>query len=170
MEVWLPWIEIFGLALLPSSFLWLAFRRKRAKQGWRVVTAQVTSVVAALPIWLFSLFLLTAQGCEEDQPLIGSPDGRHVARLMIWGSVPSGTSLRVIERRAWSPRWEEVAVAGYAATPIKPIQPKIVWSDNLHLVLDFPSRVSGDDAGFAYRCENKYVGDVLVICKTHETN
>jgi hypothetical protein len=164
MEVLLPWIEIVGLAIVPFMIFFIASRVLRAQRRWRVAGWTV-SVIAALPIWLFSLFLLSAQGCEEDRQLIGSPDGKHVARLMIWGSVPSGSQLRVIERRSWSPIWHEVSVAGSEGTPLDPIEPRISWSDNDHLVLDYP--VPSDGSGF--ECSSKKVGDILIVCRVHSS-
>lgn len=166
MELWLPWIEIVGLAVVPVSLLYFAFRRRVHIRQWPVRTARVVAVTAALPVWLFSLFLLTAQGCASHRELIVSPDGRHAARLMIWGSVPSGSSVWVIERRSWSPLWTEVASGASIGTPLDPIEPTISWDDNAHLILDFPASVPGDSS-YGHSCENKQVGDILVQCKTH---
>jgi hypothetical protein len=163
MEVMLPWIEIMGLALLPFVFLWAAFRLRRARDSKYGSLGRIASAIIALPIWLFSLFLLSVQGCEEDRRLVGSPDGKHVARLLIWGSVPTGTSLRVIERRSWSPIWHQVSSAGSGGTSLAPIEPRISWSDNSHLVLDYPEPTDG--AGFD--CHDERVGDILIVCRTH---
>ena len=163
MEIWLPWIEIAGLAILPLVVLRLAFKLKRAQHRWQIPTTRVVSVIVAIPIWLFSLLLLSAQGCEEDRRLTGSPDGKHVARLMIWGSVPTGTSLRVIERRSWSPEWQVVSEASSIGTPLDPIEPWLTWSDNSHLVIDYPT--STDGTGFD--CKNEQIGHILVECKSH---
>ena len=166
MELWLPWIEIVGLAVVPALLLYFAFRRRMTRRKWPVLTARVIVATAALPAWFFSLFLLMGQGCASHEDLIVSPDGRHAARLMIWGDVPSGSSVWVIERRSWNPLWHEVASAASIGTPLDPIRPMIHWSDNVHLVLDFPANIPGDDS-FGHLCENKQVGDILVQCKTH---
>ncbi|MGH9595759.1 MAG: hypothetical protein ACRD3K_03080, partial [Edaphobacter sp.] len=87
------------------------------------------------------------------------------ARL-IWGSVPSGSSIWVIERRSWSPFWKEVASGASIGTSLDPIEPKIHWADNFHLILDFPADTSHDNS-YGHLCENKQVEDILVQCKTH---
>jgi hypothetical protein len=111
-------------------------------------------------------FLLTAQGCESHGVLIVSPDGRHAARMMIYGNVPGGTSVWVIARRSWSPLSEEVASGSSIGTLLDPIEPTIVWEDNSHLILDFPATDPGDSS-YRHLCQNKQVGDILVVCKTH---
>jgi hypothetical protein len=83
MEVWVPWIKIVGWAVVPFVFLWLAFRLKPTQHLRPVRAARIVSLLAALPIRSVSLFLLSAQSCEQDRPLIGSPDGKHVARMMM---------------------------------------------------------------------------------------
>jgi len=118
----------------------------------------------ALPVWICSLFLLSVQGCEEDRGLIGSPDGRHVARLMIYGNVPTGSSLRVVERKSWRPWWQEVSGAGSIGTPLEPIEPRLTWSDNSHLLIDYPVPTEGS----GFDCQSKQVRDILIVCRTHE--
>jgi hypothetical protein len=167
VELWLPWIEIIGLAIAPVLLLYFAFRRKMHIRKGLVMTARIVAVTAALPVWLFSLFLFTAQGCASHKDLIVSPDGRHAARLMIWGSVPSGSSVWVIERRNWSPMWKEVASGASIGTSLDPIEPTIRWADNVHLVLDFPANVPGDNS-YGHECENRRIGDILVQCETHK--
>ena len=160
----MPWLKIVGLAILPVVLLLIVFRTKSAQPQWCIFTARYLSFLLAVPLWIFSLFLLSVQGCEEDRGLIGSPDGRHVARLMIYGNVPAGTSLRVIERKSWSPWWQEVSGAGSIGTPLEPIEPRLTWSDSLHLVIDYP--VTTEGTGFD--CESKQVGDILIVCRTHK--
>ena len=163
MEVWWPWLK--GLApLLPAVIiLWLAFR-KAYKPLWLQEVSRLGSTLATFVLVLFSLFLLSAQGCEEDRALIGSPDGKHVARMLIWGSVPTGTSLRIIERKSWSPTWQTVSVAGSAGTPLEPIEPKVIWLSNHRLMLDYPEPISGF-CGF--ECKSGTVGDIELICRVH---
>lgn len=160
----MPWIEIIGLAIIPIALVWFAFRLERTR--WLTTTARVVSVTSSIPILLLSLFLLTAQGCEENRNLIGSPDGKHVTRLMIWGSVPTGTSVRVIERRNWSPIWHVVSEGATIGTLLDPLEPRLSWADNSKLVIDYPA--PSDSTSFL--CENQKVGDILVECKTHKGN
>ena len=164
MELWLPWIKIAALVMLPSALIWLAYRCMRLRKWRRIETIRVASIIAAAPFIVLSLFLLSVQGCEEDRALVDSPDGRHVARLMIWGSVPTGASLQVIERHSWSPRWHVVSSAASVGTQLDPIEPKVIWADNSHLVLDYPDSQEG--AGFD--CMSRKVGDIWLICKTHK--
>ncbi|MGD0444917.1 MAG: hypothetical protein ABSA39_13370 [Edaphobacter sp.] len=166
MELWLPWIEILGLAVIPFILFWLTFRLKVTQRGRLVMTARVISVVISLPILLFSLFLLTAQGCEEDHGLIGSPDGKHVARLMVWGSVPTGTSVRVILRKSWSPLWQVVSDGATVGTSLDPLEPRLSWIDNSRLIIDYPA----PSAGTGFRCDSQKVGDILIVCRTHKGN
>ena len=162
MEVWLPWIEGTLPLLFAALVILLAVLQRPRSAPMRALSSLSTVCTVALSL-LASFFLLSAQSCEEDRALIGSPDGRHVARLMIYGNVPAGTSLRVIERRSWSPTWTEVSGAGSVGTPLDPIEPRITWADNYHLVLDYP--VATDGSGFA--CMTRRVGDIFVVCKTH---
>jgi hypothetical protein len=166
LELWLPWIKIVGLAVVPLILIWVTFRFKSSQHRWPVFTARFFAGIAAIPIWLFSLFLLTAKGCESHGDLIVSPDGRHAARMMIYGNVPGGTSVWVIARRSWSPLSEEVASGSSIGTLLDPIEPTIVWEDNSHLILDFPATDPGDSS-YRHLCQNKQVGDILVVCKTH---
>jgi hypothetical protein len=166
VELWLPWIEILGLAIIAIVLLWLTRKLKGAQGRWLVITAHVVSVIISLPILLFSLFLLTAQGCEENRGLVGSPDGKHVVRLMIWGSVPTGTSVRVIARRSWSPLWKVVSEGSTVGTVLDPLEPRLSWQNNSTLIIDYPS--PSDGTGF--RCENQRVGDILIVCRTHRGN
>ena len=163
MEVWLPWLEGLIPLVLVVGAIWFVHRHQPRPALAKVATAigLVAFIAAGL---IVSAFLLSAQGCEEDRALVGSPDGRHVARMMIWGSVPTGSSLRVIERRSWSPVWQEVSSAGSVGTPLEPIEPRILWSDNSHLVIDYPEATEG--SGFT--CESHRVGDILIVCKTHK--
>ena len=164
MELWVPRLEIASLAMAPMLMLWLVFRRVKSNRPRVVMAARITSMLASVPFFLFSLFLLTAQGCEEDRELVGSPDGRHVARLMIWGSVPTGSNLRVIERRSWTPSWQTVSRAGSVGTPLEPIEPRIVWLNNTHLLLDYPEPVDGTGSD----CRSRRVEDIELVCRTHE--
>jgi hypothetical protein len=167
LELWLPWIKIVGLAVVPVILIWIAFRFKGSQHRWPVLfTGRLFIGIAALPIWLFSLFLLSVQGCESHGGLVVSPDGRHAARMMVYGNVPGGTSVWVIARKSWSPLWEEVASGRSIGTLLDPIEPTMVWTDNSHLILDFPANDSGDSS-YSHLCQNKQVGDILVVCKTH---
>ncbi|MBB5342858.1 hypothetical protein HDF10_000808 [Edaphobacter lichenicola] len=144
----------------------IAFRFKSSQYRGLVFPTRFFAGIAAPLIGLFSLFLLTAQGCESHGKLIVFPDGRHAARMMVYGNVPGGTSIWVITRRTWSPLWEEVASGFSIGTLLEPIEPTIVWTDNSHLNLDFPV---GDpsDTSYSHVCQNKQVGDILIVCKTH---
>ena len=161
MELWLPRILIAAPVFFAILFTWLGLRFLSGR-SWRVAVSLMSVAVWCLAV-LLSLFLLTAQGCEEDRHLIGSPDGKHVARMMIWGSVPSGTSLRVIERRSWSPEWRVVSEAETIGTLLDPIEPRLTWTDNFHLVIDYP--IPSEGTGFD--CVNKKVGAILIVCRTH---
>jgi hypothetical protein len=164
VEVSIQFIRIAVLVLTPLLLLWLSFGRKVRGPRWSRISARIISAISALPLIALGLFLLSARGCEEDRPLVGSPDGKQVARLMIWGSVPSGTSLEVIERRSWSPTWQVVSTAASIGTPLEPIHPEINWSDNDHLVLDYPESAEGTE----FDCTSRKVGDIWLVCKTHK--
>ncbi len=60
--------------------------------------------------------------------------------------------------------WYEVSVAGTVGTSLDPIEPKISWADNTRLVLDYPRLTEGS----GFECKNRRVGDILVLCKTHD--
>jgi hypothetical protein len=165
MELWLPWIEtavpiVVGIAALVFAV------KVGFKEAWKRIVLVTASIGLLVVCLLVSFFLFGAQGCEEDRQLIGSPDGKHVARLMIWGSVPTGTSLRVIERKSWSPIWHVVSDAGSIGTPLEPIEPHIAWRDNSHLVIDYPVHTEGS----GFDCVGRQVGDILIVCKTHQIN
>lgn len=166
MELWLPWIKIVGLALIAVAVVSFPFTLKRPWHQGFVIIGRVMGLLGAVPILFFSFFLLTAQGCEEDRRLIGSPDGKHVARLMIWGSVPTGTSVHVIERQSWSPMWQTVSEGSTTGTSIDPLEPRLSWNGNAQLLIDYP--VATEGTGFL--CQSKSVGDILIVCKTHKGN
>ena len=67
MELWVPKLEIAGLALAPILVLWLVFRRIRFYRPLVGVAARTTTMLATLLCLFFSLFLLSAQGCEDDR-------------------------------------------------------------------------------------------------------
>jgi hypothetical protein len=164
MELWLPWMKIAAPAIFSFAVIWIAHRYKGLRQRRSTETIRVASIVVAAPLVALSLFLLSAQGCEEDRVLVGSPDGRHVARMMIWGSVPTGTSLQIIERHSWSPQWQVVSSAATVGTLLDPIEPKVIWIDNSHLLLDYPEASEGS----GFDCTGRKVGDIWLICKTHK--
>lgn len=163
MEVWLPWIRIIGAALVAIALLWLAFRRQKYRRGWAMLSVRVLSALGSLPVLLFSLFLLSAQSCASHGPLIGSPDGKHVARELIYGNVPAGSSIDVVERASWSPAWESVGGAASVGTPLEPIEPIVSWADDSHLILNFPNTEPGTGHG----CIERRVGTVQIVCRTH---
>ena len=163
MEVWLPRLEVGLFVLLPAGLLIVAFRMSRTKHPKGTIAVRIVSLFAALPFWFLSLFLLVAQGYEEDRPIIASPDGRHIARLMIWGSIPSGTSLQVIERRSWSPTWRVISTAGSEGRPLDPIEPRITWLDNRRLLIDYPEPSDGSGSF----CVSGPLGEVELVCTTH---
>jgi hypothetical protein len=166
MELWLPWIKIAGPIVVSIAIIWFTFRLKRPKNDWFITTSRSVGILSSLPLFGVSLFLLTAQGCEEDRRLVSSPDGKHVARLMIWGSVPSGTSVHVIERRSWSPTWQTVSEGTTIGTLIDPLEPQLSWRSNTELLIDYPATTEG--TGFL--CESRSLGDILISCKTHKGN
>ena len=60
--------------------------------------------------------------------------------------------------------WTEVSTAGSAGTPLDPIEPRISWTDDDHLVLDYPAETEGS----GFNCNSRRVGDILLVCKTHD--
>ncbi len=163
MEVWWPWIRGV-LPLMLAGFVVYVLSRNRSKRPLLKVLSSLASTSSILLAIIGSAFLLSAQSCEEDRAPIGSPDGRHVVRLMIYGNVPAGTSLRVIERKSWSPIWREVSEAGSVGTSLEPIEPKLSWPDNDHLTIDYPE----SEEGTGFLCESKRMGAILIVCKTHK--
>jgi hypothetical protein len=163
MEVSLPWVEIAGFAIVPVILLAFVFGVRSAQLPESISRVRGWAVFAAVLLWSFSALLWMAHRYEQDGPLLGSPDGRHVARLIIWGEEAEGTSLRVIERRSGRPSWQVVSKASTIGMRVGPIEPRLRWVDDSHLVIDYPTPTQGT----SFDCQNKQAAEIQIVCVTH---
>ena len=163
MELSLPWLQIVAAAAAALFVVWLGFRLK-VDERWNRIVVRLAIAGVSLPFWLGSVFLLTAHGCEGHGPLIESPNGKYVARKLVYGSAIQDDFLTVIVRRSWSPIWHEAFTGNGGedrqAYPNLP-EPRVNWVDDSHLVIDYPSE------GVYLNTCNRVVGDILVECKSH---
>jgi hypothetical protein len=161
MELWVYWSILAAIFLSTIVLVWLAIRFKVAHRGLRTLVRMVAGI-SSLPFALVSLIGLYAQGCQTHTPLIGSPDRKHVARVMAqegWNEPDWST---VIMRRSWRPTWRTVFFGGgFMGNDHEPIEPQVRWLDNSHLLIE--SR-NTDVEGEPLSCISK-VEDVIITCR-----
>ncbi len=105
MELWLPWFYITAACVLFVGSIWLFWRKKIEQKSARTAM-RVVGLVTSPVLFLATTFLLLSMGCERHSQLIGSPDGEHVARILVTlGSAMDQDYSTVIVRRSWSPLW-----------------------------------------------------------------
>ncbi len=160
MELWPPWCLAAAISCVALGVVIGAFRTGvRGGERWPM---RLTGIAASVAIFtLASAVALVQVGCEEHGPLIGSPDRRHVARVMVsLGSAMSGPSVaEVILRPSWSPLWRQVYSGEGDADALGINEPRVYWVDNSHLVVDYPMRED-----LIANCKTE-AGDIVVICR-----
>jgi hypothetical protein len=161
VELWLAWLYVLlAAAVLLGSIRWL-WRTRPEGRTVRVLV-HVAGLLTTPVAFVVTLFLVLAQGCERHSPLIGSPDGKHVARVLInVGSAMDQDYSTVIMRRSWSPVWRDVYFGLGFYGEIGPIQPQVKWLDNSHLLIRRP-----ESAGYPLDCAAK-VQEIVITCEAH---
>ncbi len=165
MELWWPWgLPILGF-LVVTGAVRTTWRRKYGRGAKRTLFRRV-GAVCSVPIALGSLLITSLLiGCEEHGPLIGSPDRRHVARILVsdaLGSVVQPVA-SVAVRRSWYPNGRDAYIGlGYKNTKGE-MRPYVRWLDNSHLLIVFP-----EGAEDPITCK-EHVSDIFVKCEVEKT-
>jgi hypothetical protein len=158
METWVPWIKIGFIALVALGLLWGCSRLKLSN---RRHFALAFGAALSISLLIFSAFLAFEQSGPRNSKWIPSPDGTHVARIMIPSGSPvdSGLSSVIVSRsrtskwqRAWSgPGW--MAGGGEGS-------PYLHWADNSHLIIDYHQTTE------PATCKSN-VEDIIIECQAH---
>lgn len=164
MELWWPWM--FSLASgLPLVVALRIGLKPPGHNPFRTIIQVISGVLcvplAAVPL----LLLLLNMFCQSHSPLIGSPDGRHVARVQVsdaLGAVVDPVA-SVAVRKSWSPAWSSAYVGFGIPGRSGRIEPRVRWVDNSHLLIEYPYKPDGDPT----KCLNR-VGDILIQCRAHD--
>ena len=161
MELWLPWIKLTVVALVAFGFLWNFFRLK-APQGKAQSISKLVSGFVSVSLFLLVAWSAFLQGGKRNSVLVGSPDGTHVARIMITsGTIADSKYSSVIVRKVWSPTWKRAYYGSGYFQEGGPAEPYVHWADHTHLVIDYQhSEVEPS------LCTNK-VDNILVECRAH---
>jgi hypothetical protein len=160
MELWMPWIKLAVILLAAFALLWNFFRLKTV-QGKKQVIIKSVSVIISVSLFLLVAWSAFMQGGERNSGLFGSPDGNHVARIMITsGTIADSRYSSVIVRKSGSPTWRRAYYGFGYFQEGGPAMPYIHWADNTHLIIDYQV---GDEPS---TCVNK-VENIFVECRAH---
>ena len=156
MELWVVWIKIALIGLTSSLLflLWLDVRRSAASR--RSILA--ISIILAFATAYFAFM----QGGQRNSKLVGSPDGRYVARIMVSsGTLVDGGPSLVIIRKPRSIKWTRVYAGDGYFQETGPAMPYIHWMDGRHLVIDYQGIKDVQT-----KCLSK-VDDIVIECRAH---
>jgi hypothetical protein len=160
MEIWLSWVIVSTLFVCTVTLVWVAARFRFGRKWFRAAV-RILSGLLSLPLALVFLAGLSMQGCTSHTALIGSPDHKHVARVIVaegWNEPDLGT---VILRRSWTPAWTVIFHGdSFVGKPGESIRPKVRWSDDSHLVIE-PDQLDG---GEVRMCRGN-AGGITITCK-----
>ena len=161
MELWLPWIKLAAILLLALALLWNYFRLKTA-QDKKLTRIKLASGIVSISLLVWIAWLSFLQGGERNSGLIGSPDGTHVARIMITsGTIADSKYSSVIVRKSGSMTWTRAYYGfGYFEENVGPDTPHAHWKDNNHLVIDYQV---GDEPS---NCQSK-VENIFIECRAN---
>jgi hypothetical protein len=144
------------------GFLWNFFRLKSAGGTGRMILGCASLGVSVLLV-LMVAWLAFEQGGERYSGLIVSPDGTHVARIMITsGTIADSKYSSVIVRRVWSLNWRRAYYGFGYFQEGGPVEPYLHWADSKHLVVDY-QQSSVDPSSCPPR-----VDDIVVECRAHD--
>jgi hypothetical protein len=152
-------------AVLCTSFFWWLFTRRSIQHRAARLAVRSLGLIAFVPAFLVTLLLLLGLGCERRSALVKSPDGKHVARVLVnIGSAVDIDYATVIVRDRFSPI-DHTAYFGpgdYDAN--QAVEPQLKWIDNQHLLVNYY-----DDWGASYpqQCHT-YVDGIVVQCVSHK--
>jgi hypothetical protein len=161
MELWVPWVKIAFIAITAFGSLWIFFRLKWTDGRDRPIP-RVAAGTLSLLLLIFAVYLAFVQGGHRNSKLMGSPDGAHVARIMITsGSIVDSDLSSVIVRRSGSLTWTR-AYSGFGYFQENgPAEPYVRWLDNSHLIIDYQQ-----SANVSTSCMSK-VEDIVIECRAH---
>ncbi len=161
MEVWFPWIKITLIALLAFGFLRICVRLKAIK-GRKSSILRLTCAAISLSGLVFVAYLALLQTGPRNSELFGSPDGTHVARIMITsGTIVDSDYSSVIVRRTESRKWIRAWSGDGWMQGGGEASPYLHWADDSHLVIDYHKTKTEPT------CSTK-VDDIYVECHAHE--
>jgi hypothetical protein len=160
MEIWEPWLVPIGAMF--ALFVILRFAFFRGSKGRRsLFSIRILSILVSIPLVILAVFSVLMIPFQASGPLIGSPDGRHVARVQVsdvLGAVVQPVA-SVVVRRSWRPGWRNAYVGfGYPGNK-ETMEPKVKWLDDLHLLITYPA--GGSDPTFC----RESVGQIVVRCE-----
>jgi hypothetical protein len=152
-------------AVLSTAFFWWLFTRRSIKHRVARLAVRSLGLIAFIPACLVTLLLLLALGCERRSALIGSPDGKHVARVLVTlGSAMDVDYSTVIVRDSFSPMDHKAYFGPGAYNAKHAIEPQLKWIDNQHLLVSYY-----DDWGADYPQEcHTHVDGIVVQCLGHK--
>lgn len=161
MELWVPWIKIALIALVAFGLMYIRYRLTLTNDRKRSIL-RLAFGAGSISLFLFVAYLTFAQSGPRNSKLVGSPDGAHVARIMITsGTVVDSRFSSVIVRKSGSPAWQRAYYGFGYFQEGGPAEPYIHWADNSHLIIDYQQSKIEPSI-----CVNK-VEDVAVECRVH---
>jgi len=134
MELWWSWSYVIFGGLLITGCIWL-IRLQNKNKTVRILSKSAGSLFL-IPCFLLTALFLFAQGCEKHTSLIGSPDGNHVARILVLESGPLDVAdgSTVIVRKSWYPIWTNA----YKGPAYSLDKPRVKWLNNSQLLIEYP--------------------------------
>jgi hypothetical protein len=158
MELWLPWLFLLAGIVVTGVTVRAAFSGRLKRKLSRAAAALIS-----FPLFLLSLFAVLMIGCQSNGPLVGSPDGRFVARIqgicvLCAANEPIAS---VALRRSWQPTWTNVYVGYGYYQESGPVGPYVHWADNSHLIVDYQKASDVPTSCI------KRVQDIVIECREH---
>lgn len=161
MELWEPWLIPVGATFVVIAIVRFAFFRNYKSPGFRF-GLRILSVLLSVPIAILAGLGFLMIGCQSHGPLVGSPDGRHVARVQVsdaLGAVVEPVA-SVAVRHRWTPGWTNAYVGfGYPGSAKSIMEPQVKWLDDSHLLIPYPA--GGTDPTFC----RESAGEIAVRCE-----
>jgi hypothetical protein len=160
MELWEPWLRPVGAIIVLIIILRSAFfgRNKDRRPHFAI---RALSIFVSVPVAVLAVLSLLMIGCESYGPLIGSPDGHHVARVQVsdaLGAVVQPVA-SVAVRHSWIPIWRNAYVGFGFPGSSETMEPKVKWLDDSHLLITYPA--GGEDPTIC----RESVGQIVVRCE-----
>jgi hypothetical protein len=161
MELWFPWVKITLIALVGLG-LFAASLRLSPTKGPKYSAVKFITGALCLSLFSFAVYLAFMEMGPRNSELVESPDGKHVARIMITaGSVVDSKYSSVIVRKTRSPTWRRAYFGFGYFQEGGPVEPNLHWVDNSHLIIDYQQSKIEPSV-----CVNK-VEDILIECRAH---
>jgi hypothetical protein len=160
MELWEPWLTPVGAIIVLIVIVRFAFFGSNKDRRPHFVI-RTLSILVSVPVVVLAVLSLLMIGCESHGPLIGSPDGRHVARVQVSAALGAVVQpvASVVVRRSWTPAWRNAYVGFGFPGSSETMEPQVKWLDDLHLLITYPA--GGEDPTFC----RESVGQIVVRCE-----